>query len=74
MHIQNPEEFGAAALCGTVRLAPGEKKTVRFDLVRDHTRMAYKAEKARAASLYAAAKNDTKQYAKTLDLILLFGL
>ncbi len=32
MHIQNPEEFGAAALCGKVRLAPGEKKTVRFVL------------------------------------------
>ncbi|MBR5422565.1 MAG: hypothetical protein IK108_00990 [Clostridia bacterium] len=32
MHIRNPEEFGAAALCGTVRLAPGEKKTVRFVL------------------------------------------
>jgi uncharacterized protein (DUF608 family) len=27
-----PEEFGAAALCSTVRLAPGEKKTVRFIL------------------------------------------
>ncbi len=27
-----PEQFGAAALCGTVRLAPGEKKTVRFIL------------------------------------------
>ena len=26
------EEFGAAALCGTVCLAPGEKKTVRFIL------------------------------------------
>ena len=26
------EEFGAAALCSTVRLAPGEKKTVRFIL------------------------------------------
>lgn len=26
------QEFGAAALCGTVRLAPGEKKTVRFVL------------------------------------------
>ena len=26
------EEFGASALCGTVRLAPGEKKTVRFIL------------------------------------------
>ena len=25
-----PEEFGAAALCSSVRLAPGEKKTVRF--------------------------------------------
>ncbi|MCR5149925.1 MAG: hypothetical protein K6B52_01715 [Clostridiales bacterium] len=28
-HIK-PEEFGAAALCSTVKLAPGEKKTVRF--------------------------------------------
>ena len=27
-----PEAFGAAALCGTMRLAPGEKKTVRFIL------------------------------------------
>ena len=27
-----PEEFGAAALCGKIRLAPGEKKTVRFVL------------------------------------------
>ena len=27
-----PEEFGAAALCSTVQLAPGEKKTVRFVL------------------------------------------
>ena len=27
-----PEEFGAAALCSRVRLAPGEKKTVRFIL------------------------------------------
>ena len=27
-----PETFGAAALCGTVQLAPGEKKTVRFVL------------------------------------------
>ena len=26
------EQFGAAALCSTVRLAPGEKKTVRFIL------------------------------------------
>ncbi len=26
------EEFGSAALCGKVRLAPGEKKTVRFVL------------------------------------------
>ncbi len=26
------EEFGSAALCGKVRLAPGEKKTVRFIL------------------------------------------
>ena len=26
------EDFGAAALCGTVRLAPGEKKTMRFIL------------------------------------------
>ena len=32
LHIQNPEEFGAAALAATVRLAPGEKKTVRFIL------------------------------------------
>ena len=32
LHIQKPEEFGSAALCGTVRLAPGEKKTVRFIL------------------------------------------
>ncbi len=32
LHILHPEEFGAAALCGTVRLAPGEKKTVRFIL------------------------------------------
>ena len=32
LHIQNPEDFGAAALCSTVRLAPGEKKTVRFIL------------------------------------------
>ena len=27
-----PEEFGAAALCGSTRLAPGEKKTIRFIL------------------------------------------
>ena len=32
LHIQHPEEFGAAALCSTVRLAPGETKTVRFIL------------------------------------------
>ncbi len=32
LHVQKPEEFGAAALCGTLRLAPGEKKTVRFIL------------------------------------------
>ena len=32
LHIQNPEEFGSAALCSTMRLAPGEKKTVRFIL------------------------------------------
>ena len=32
LHIQNPAEFGAAALCGTVRLEPGETKTVRFIL------------------------------------------
>ena len=30
-HLKS-EEFGAAALCSTVRLAPGEKKTVRFIL------------------------------------------
>ena len=30
--LLKPEEFGAAALCSTVRLAPGEKKTVRFVL------------------------------------------
>ena len=30
LHILNPEEFGAAALCSTAALAPGEKKTVRF--------------------------------------------
>ena len=29
---QKAEEFGAAALCSTVSLAPGEKKTVRFIL------------------------------------------
>ena len=28
----NYKEFGSAALCGTVKLAPGEKKTVRFIL------------------------------------------
>ena len=27
-----PEEFGSAALCSKVRLAPGEKKTIRFIL------------------------------------------
>ena len=32
LHVQNPAEFGAAALCSTLRLAPGEKKTVRFIL------------------------------------------
>ncbi len=32
LHIQNPAEFGSAALCSTLRLAPGEKKTVRFIL------------------------------------------
>ena len=32
LHIGNPAEFGAAALAGEVRLAPGEKKTVRFIL------------------------------------------
>ena len=32
LHIQDPEEFGAAALAGAARLAPGEKKTVRFIL------------------------------------------
>ena len=32
LHILQTEEFGAAALCSTVRLAPGEKKTVRFVL------------------------------------------
>ena len=32
LHILHPEEFGAAALCGTADLAPGEKKTVRFVL------------------------------------------
>ncbi|MBR0510862.1 MAG: hypothetical protein IJJ85_12160 [Clostridia bacterium] len=32
LHILYPEEFGAAALCSTVQLAPGEKKTVRFIL------------------------------------------
>ena len=32
LHIRKPEEFGAAALCGTVDLAPKEKKTVRFIL------------------------------------------
>ena len=32
MHIRNPEEFGAAALCSKLCLAPGEKKTVRFVL------------------------------------------
>ena len=32
LHIRHPEEFGAAALCSAVRLAPGEKKTVRFIL------------------------------------------
>lgn len=30
LHTQDPAAFGAAALCSTVRLAPGEKKTVRF--------------------------------------------
>ena len=30
LHVQQREEFGAAALCGKLRLAPGEKKTVRF--------------------------------------------
>ncbi|MBQ7639310.1 MAG: hypothetical protein IJS90_10460 [Clostridia bacterium] len=32
LHIQSPEEFGAAALCSSVRLKPGEKKNVRFIL------------------------------------------
>lgn len=32
LHILHPEEFGAAALCGAVSLAPGEIKTVRFVL------------------------------------------
>lgn len=32
LHIQTPAEFGAAALCSTARLEPGEKKTVRFIL------------------------------------------
>ena len=32
LHVRNPEEFGAAALASTARLAPGEKKTVRFIL------------------------------------------
>ncbi|MCR5689651.1 MAG: hypothetical protein K6G71_05305, partial [Clostridiales bacterium] len=32
LHVLNKEEFGSAALCGAVRLAPGEKKTVRFIL------------------------------------------
>ncbi len=32
LHIQNPAEFGAAALASAVRLAPGEIKTVRFIL------------------------------------------
>ena len=30
LHVRNPAEFGAAALCSTLRLMPGEKKTVRF--------------------------------------------
>lgn len=32
LHIQSPEEFGSTALASTLRLAPGEKKTVRFIL------------------------------------------
>ena len=32
LHILHPEEFGAAALCSKVTLAPLEKKTVRFVL------------------------------------------
>ncbi len=32
LRIQCPEEFGSAALASTVRLDPGEKKTVRFIL------------------------------------------
>ena len=32
LRIQNPAQFGAAALCSTLRLAPGEKKTARFIL------------------------------------------
>lgn len=32
LHVRNPEEFGSAALASTLRLAPGEKKTVRFIL------------------------------------------
>lgn len=32
LHVVNKEEFGSAALCGAVRLSPGEKKTVRFIL------------------------------------------
>ncbi len=32
LRIGRPEEFGAAALASTLRLAPGEKKTVRFIL------------------------------------------
>ena len=28
--LMNAEEFGSAALCSTLQLAPGEKKTVRF--------------------------------------------
>lgn len=32
LHIQNPEDFGAAALCSTVHLLPGEQRTVHFVL------------------------------------------
>ena len=32
LRVQDPAAFGGTALCGTVRLAPGEKKTVRFIL------------------------------------------